>query len=61
MPLLDVRLRDRQASKVPTLTMQMLSAGCEAFRAWDPNEEEPEALIVAIYFAMAEEARKAQL
>jgi hypothetical protein len=41
-------------SKVPHVTMDMIRRGVEAYFAWDSEIEEPEALVMAVYSAMAE-------
>lgn len=35
------------------LTIEMIRAGMNVLRRWDPNEDEPEALVTAIYLEMA--------
>jgi hypothetical protein len=34
------------------ITMEMLRAGYDAFSAWNPQSEEPEGMLAAVYCAM---------
>jgi hypothetical protein len=38
--------------EIPEITMGMLHAGVNALRDFDPEEEEDDALVAAIYWAM---------
>lgn len=41
----------------PVVTLQMIRQGVKVFFAWNPELEEPEALVMAVYCAMVREAR----
>lgn len=40
----------------PPVTLEMIRRGVDAFFAWNPKSEEPEALVMAVYCAMAKAA-----
>lgn len=50
---------DRQALETDEIeiTPEMMRAGFRAFESWRPEQEEPESLIAAIFFAMVEARR----
>ena len=54
---------DTQVSNESPLTIEMLRAGVAAYRAWNPDEEEIEVLVAAVYLAMcdAKEGRSTSL
>jgi hypothetical protein len=42
----------RKSPECGEITMEMWSAGIEAFHKWNPETEEPAAMVAAVYWAM---------